>query len=74
MSDIMVRACHKCKVYMCIIPEDPNNLQTLKGFDAAHSRHMVQSVTLSEVQKIYREIPCKPPILTGSALGVSNLG
>ncbi len=74
MSDIMVRACHKCKVYVCIIPEDPSNLQALKIFDATHSRHMVQSVVLGEVQSIYQEVPCKTPLLPGPLLGAPSAG
>ena len=61
MTEMMVRACHKCKVYMCILPEDTNNLRLLHSFDADHARHMVQTVSLAEVRGIYKEMPCMPP-------------
>ncbi len=74
MSDIMVRACHKCKVYVCIHSDDVVNQRMMKAFDGEHSRHMIQSVVLSEVQGIYREIPCSPASLTGNLLNAPSAG
>ncbi len=74
MSDVMVRACHKCKVYVCIHPDDAGNQRVMKAFDSEHGRHMIQSVVISEVQGIYREIQCNVGPLTGNFLGASKPG
>ncbi len=72
MSMKMVRACHKCKVYVCIQPDDAGNQRVMRGFDAEHGRHMIQTVVISEVQAIYREIPCIPPPLASPNFGPSK--
>ncbi len=74
MSNVMVRACHKCKVYVCIQPDDAGNLRVLNAFEGEHGRHMIQTVVNSEVQSYYREISCNPAPLPGNLLGTSKPG
>ena len=55
----MVRACYDCKEYMPIDPADPNNQKLIKIFESNHKGHVVISLSLSEVEKKYKNVEKK---------------
>ncbi len=53
--DRMVKACHKCRIYMSI-GNTYELLQKEQKFDREHRGHPVQVVRVSEIQEYYKQI------------------
>ncbi len=49
MVEKRVKVCFQCKQYIIIYSDDPVNLQFENIFSMVHSGHMIQIVSLSEV-------------------------
>ncbi|MHA1688524.1 MAG: hypothetical protein ACTSUN_04185 [Promethearchaeota archaeon] len=47
------RACIKCKEYVLIRPNDPQNLFLIKEFERIHSGHTLITLDFSEIQDSY---------------------
>ncbi|TXT61551.1 MAG: hypothetical protein BAJALOKI2v1_20004 [Promethearchaeota archaeon] len=56
------RACIKCKTYIVIHPENPENKDKVNEFESNHRGHTVITVDLREIQKEYRNIASKEPL------------
>lgn len=59
MEDIRVRACIKCKSYVFIFPNDPENQNLIKNFEKAHKSHIIITVDIEEVKGGYINIASK---------------
>ncbi|MHA1264279.1 MAG: hypothetical protein ACTSRS_03510 [Candidatus Helarchaeota archaeon] len=53
MADRMVKACHKCRVYISI-GNTYELVQKEKQFDREHRGHPTQVVRISEVKEYYK--------------------
>ncbi len=47
------RACIKCKEYVLIRPNDPQNLFLIKEFERNHAGHTLITLDFSEIQDSY---------------------
>ena len=57
MSFVRVRACIlRCKEYVIISPNDPNNQKLIKLFEGKHRGHAIVSVALSEVKDYCKNV------------------
>lgn len=50
---MLAKACYKCKVFVLIKPDSPNNLATLKEFEKAHEGYMILTVDYNEIRGSY---------------------
>jgi len=50
------RACIRCKKYVIIQPNDPNNQKLIKMFESNHQGHNLVTLDLNEVKGIYEKI------------------
>lgn len=59
MEDTRVRACIKCKSYIILFPNDPENQKRLKNFEKAHKSHNLITIDIEEVKGGYINIASK---------------
>lgn len=59
MEDTRVRACIKCKSYIILFPNDPENQNLLKNFEKNHKSHILITVDIAEVKGGYINIAGK---------------
>ena len=55
----MARACIKCKEYVIVQPNDPENQRVIKQFEKQHSGHNLITLELEEIKDSYRNIETK---------------
>jgi hypothetical protein len=56
------RACIKCKEYIIIHPENPQNKAEVSEFEKNHRGHTVITIELSEIRGEYQNIASKEPL------------
>ncbi len=57
-----VKVCFKCKKYVLIYPDNPENLELIRYFDLCHSEHPIQIINLIEIDNSYACIPKKEKV------------
>jgi hypothetical protein len=56
------RACIKCKEYILIHPENPQNRAQVKEFENNHQGHTVITIELNEIKGEYQNVASKEPL------------
>lgn len=52
----MVRACHGCKVYMVVYPNNLISKELEAIFNIKHSKHTIQTIAWNEITKEYKYV------------------
>jgi len=54
MVNDRVKICLRCKEFVPIYPDNPNNLEELKRFQNKHYKHMLVNISVKELSgKVY---------------------
>ncbi len=56
VKKIRARACIKCREYVKIQPDDPENQELIKSFEGNHKRHTLITLDIDEVKDQYKEV------------------
>ena len=59
MEDLRVRASIKCKSYIILFPNDPENQNLIKNFEKTHKIHILITADIEEEKRGYINIANK---------------